>query len=160
MTTQPHTAKAANPIDKLIAVLEPYFTKKAPLQIPENGRKAIVEYGWIISLILGILLVPAVFVLIGLMGAVGAIATAAGVHVGPTYWLAGLALVVQMIFLFVAVPGLKNRSYTRGWKVVFYSQLFSAAGSILHLNLGSLVGAAIGLIIGFYLLFQIKSYYR
>ncbi len=147
-------------MDKLIAQLEPYFTKKAPYQLPENAKKGIVDYAWIISLVLGILLVPAVIGLIGVMGFVGAVAMAVGVAVGPLYWLAAAALVVQMVFLFAAVPGLKSRSYAKGWKIVFYSQLFSAAGALFHLSLGSLISGAVGLAIGLYFLFQIKSYYR
>jgi len=143
-------------IDGLIAGLEPYFTTKAPFQLPEGGRVWIAEYSWIISLVLGLLSLPAVLGLLALAGIVGSVGASVGV-VMPLLWVSMLALIIQIGFLFWAVPGLRVQSYSKGWKIVFYSELFSAAYAILSLSIGSIVGAAIGLLIGFFFLFQVKS---
>jgi hypothetical protein len=150
------STKAAAGIDKLVASLEPYFTTKAPFQLPQHVRDTIVEYAWIVTLVLGLLLLPGVFALLTALGFAGALAAAVGVVVGPMYWIAGLALIIQIGFLFASVPGLKAKSYAKGWKVVFYSELFSAAYSVLQLNVVSWIGGAIGLVIGLFL-FQVKK---
>ena len=53
-------------VDKWITQLEPYFTKKAPVQIPVKAREWIVNYSWIISLVLAVILVPAMLSLLTL----------------------------------------------------------------------------------------------
>ena len=145
--------------DKLIAQLEPYFTKKAPWQIPASGREWIVNYAWIISLVLAILLVPTMLGFLTLFGILGAVA---GVvyAVSPLYWLSAIALVIQFIFLVASIAGLKNKSYSKGWKIVFYGQIFGFAYGLLYFSIGSLVSGVIGLAIGLYVLFQIKSYFK
>lgn len=55
-----------------------------------------------------------------------------------------------------AVPGLFKRS-AHAWHLVFYATLVSFAGNVLAFNI---VGAVIGGIIGWYLLFQIKALYK
>jgi hypothetical protein len=147
-------------VDKWITQLEPYFTKKAPVQIPVKAREWIVNYSWIISLVLAVILVPAMLSLLTIYGWAGAVAGALGVVVSPLYWLAGLALVVQFVFLVVSIPGLKKKSYAKGWKIVLYGEIFGFAYSMLYFTMGNLISGVLSLIIGVYVLFQIKSYYN
>ena len=69
-------------------------------------------------------------------------------------WLQIIALGVSIVFTLRAIPGLFALKRD-GWIWLFYAQLATAAGDILGLQFFSLIGVAIGL----YLLFQIKSFY-
>ena len=146
--------------DKWITQLEPYFTTKAPFQLPVKAREWIVNYAWIFSLILAILLVPAMIALLTVFGYVGVVAGAVGVVVGPLYWLAAIALVVQFLFLVVSIPGLKSKSYAKGWKIMLYGEVFGVVYSLLYFTVGNLISGLISLAISLYILFQIKSYFK
>lgn len=157
----PSTKRATeSPIDQLISQLEPYFTDKAPLQLPKEWHTAIADYAWIVSLVVGLFSLPAVFALLGMMTGVGMIAAGVGIVLGPMYWLAGIALMIQVGLMLLAVPGLKAKSYSKGWKIVFYGELFSAAHSLLSFNPFSWISSLVGLVIGLWILFQIKRHFR
>jgi len=146
--------------DQWITKLEPYFTTKAPFQLPVKAKDWIVNYAWIISLVLAVLLVPAMFALLSVYGWVGAVAGVYGVAISPLYWIAGLALVIQFVFLVLSISGLKNKSYAKGWKIVLYGEVFGFVYSLLYFSVGNLVSGLISLVISLYLLFQVKSYYK
>lgn len=136
--------------------LEDLFTKTVTLQIPQSGKEAIVQYSPYIGLILGILLLPAVFAILGLVGLVGTVGAAFGVVYGPLYYLGILITVIQIIMYFMAYPQLVKKS-KEGWSLLFYAELLSIAASIFS---GGLVGAIIGGAIGFFILYQIKYFYK
>ena len=146
--------------DQWISKLEPYFTTKAPWQLPVKAREWIVNYAWIFSLVLAVLLVPAMIGLLTLFGYVGVVAGAVGVAVSPLYWLAAVALVIQFIFLVVSIPGLKSKSYSKGWKIVLYGEVIGVIYSLFYFTIGNLISGLISLTISLYILFQVKSYYK
>lgn len=149
----------------LVKQLEPYFTKQAPFQIPENGRKLIVEWLPWISLVIGILAIFAFLPLVGIGAFVSTLALSAGVASGGLFWLPALALLAQGVINLVAFPGLKDKKLS-AWMLLFWADILFAIYQLLMiianpiLAIGSLVGAAIGLLIGLYILFQIKSHYK
>jgi len=61
-----------------------------------------------------------------------------------------------MILEIVALPGLFKRT-KNSWELMFYASLIMVLSYIFALNIGSLI---IGGAISFYVLFQIKSYYK
>ena len=82
-----------------------------------------------------------------------------GASLGLTLHLL-IALISSILFL-MAYKGLAARSKS-GWNFAFYSEVVGVLGTIVGMvtmygmNLGGLVGA----IIGFYILFEVRDYYK
>lgn len=130
-------------MEKYIKMLEDWFSKLTPL--PTNVKDVLVKIAPWVSLIFGALGV------LGIIGAIGLLAVFLS-----TMMLGAVLALVSSVLMLVAFPGLRDRKEV-GWKWSFYSQLASIASSLVVLNF---IGALVGALIGFYLLFQIKSYYK
>ncbi len=151
----------------LIGTLEPYFTKNAPRQIPEEWRKNLVNWIPWINLILGIIFLPAALALLGLAGLVSVVATAVGWNGSPLVILSGLILLVSIGLMIFTFPGMRARRLST-WKVLFWAyivyfiyQVVNVIGNGLSaMPIFNLLWSAIGLALGLYVLFQIKHYYK
>lgn len=147
-------------MNQLEAILNEWFAVKAP-QLPESWKKFIVMVSpWlaIIGVILGAIAAFTLFSsmssMMALSGAYGAYAAAAGYS--PTWIWISLAFMVAMLVLeALAIPGLRNKAYV-GWKWMYYASLLSLVQGIVMMNF---VSAIIGAVIGFYILFQVRSHY-
>lgn len=142
-------------MDEWIKQMESWFSKLPPL--PKGATDVIVKIAPWLALIFGILGVLASIAATGIMTALspfmvlgGGLGVATGGIVGAV-----LALVSSVLML-VAFPGLRDRKMA-GWRYSFWSEAVSVISSVIALNL---VGAVIGGAIGFYILFQIKGYYK
>jgi hypothetical protein len=133
--------------------LNHYFVTKAPFQIPDAGREAIVKYGPWIAVVLLVLSAPALLVILG----VGtALVPFGGVGYATGFGLAAIGLCVQVGLEAMALPGLFARKMS-GWRLMFYAQVVGIVTSLLS---GAIVAAILGALIGFYLLFQVRSLYH
>lgn len=140
--------------DKVISTAEEWFTKLPAL--PKDARALIVKITPWVALIFGIL---------GIIGGVGALGILGGaspfvIAGGGMQSLGGgmLAVIIGIIssvLLLAAFPGTRAHK-EKGWKLLFWSEAVSTVGALLAI---SLFGVLIALI-GFYLIFQIKSYYK
>jgi len=136
----------------LIGFLDYYLVKKAPFELPPGAKEVIVKYGpWITVVLLVLSLPPLLFALgIGtLLIPFGGVAYARG------FGFAIIFLVVELILMVMALPGLFARK-TAGWRLLFYSQLVSIVYSLLS---GSIVGGLLGGLIGLYIIFQVRALY-
>lgn len=157
----PATSSVANGIE---GWLETYLVKKAPFQIPANGREWLVKAAPWIDLVLLILLLPAILLVFSVGSFVGVVNPAIGVAVGPLYWLAILVLVVQAVVMGVALPGLFKRKRS-AWKLLFWATLVSIAYGLVGwagtpTDIGGLFWSLLSAVISLYILFQIRDYYR
>jgi hypothetical protein len=145
---------ATGSLSQLENTLEEYFVDKAPFQLPEEVKEAIVKFGPWILLVLMVLSVPAMLAVLGLGAVFAPVAMVGGRSVFSfvPVIVSLLALVLDMI----ALPGLFNRTM-HGWKYAFYAQLLSIVASVLSMQI---LSAIISAVIGFYILFQIKSKYK
>lgn len=141
--------------DEWIKTLEEWFAKLPPL--PKGVQEFLVAVAPWVALIFGVLGVLFSLAATGILAVLsplvalgGGLGAATGNVVGAVLSLAASGL------LLAAFPGLKDHQVA-GWKMTFWSQAVSVLGSLVALNL---VGAAVSALIGFYLLFQIKSYYK
>jgi len=75
---------------------------------------------------------------------------------GFTYYVGIVILIGSALLEAMAVPGLFKRSMS-AWKLMFYSTLVSFIGTVVQ---GSVLGGILSLLIGMYLLFQVKEKYR
>lgn len=158
------TPPVSGPLASLEAWLYDMLVVKAPFQLPKEFTNFVVQYGPWITLVIGVLSLPAVLAVIGFGTLVGGIAGAYGIATGPFYWLSIVALIAQIAVMFISVPMLLKRQ-RQGWLLIFYADLLSVIYSVLNSLgnsygfLGGLIGAAISFVIGMYILFQIRSYY-
>lgn len=135
--------------------LEEFFTKKLPA-LPDNAKEIIVKYGPYVTLIIMILTIPAILALIGFGAMFTPFALMGGIGFGITSVLSLLFLLAMVILEIVALPPLFKRQM-KGWKILFYLSLVSLVSNLISFNLGNLI---IGTGISWYILFQIKKYYK
>lgn len=150
-------------MNTLVKPLEKLYAQAPAL--PVAWRETLVKVTPWFALIFGVLAL-----ILGLMGILGAgavtaVAPLAGTNGGILalwVWVAVAALLVQGVLLLVAYPSLK-KGVLKGWNMLFLLELVwlvSRVIDILSFNLMGIVSALIGAAIGFYILFQIKSYYK
>ncbi len=159
------------PLASFEAWLYDVLVYKAPFQLPKVAKDWIVQYGPWIALVGGIL--AALFVIPGMLAAfsissytiaLGSMYGAAAATVGPMLYLTFAMFVLQLVVLFIAIPMLLKRQ-RNGWLLLFYADIVSLVYSVVSsfsygfFSFGSLLSGLIGAAIGFYLIFQIRSYY-
>lgn len=157
--------------------LEEVFVKKAPFQLPQNGKKWIVQWSPWINLVLGLLTLWAakalwdlghtVNTLVGYLNdlSVAYGGNTASPELGVFYWVSLIVLIAEAVLMLAAVPGLMKRSKSRGWNLVFLGALANIAYGVFYLftdqgGVGSFISSLIGSAIGLYILFQIREYYH
>ncbi len=140
----------------LISTLEEFY-KKAPV-LPTSARDVIVRFTPVLSLVFGIL-----GILIGIVGFLSLTVLAPLALMVNRYgtgygngFVSSLTLVVSSAFLLAAYPAVKAHKF-RGWELLFWSEIATVVGSLIQFDI---ISAIIGGLIGFYILFQIKSYYK
>lgn len=134
----------------LVAMLGSYF-EKAPA-LPANIREVLVKIAPWLALIGGIL---------GLLSGIGALgfsplAMFGGPHMGMMFLVSGILTIVVSIMLLMAFPKL-SKQQMGGWMLLFWVEVINLLSLLVVFNL---IGFIIGGLIGFYLLFQVKSYYK
>jgi hypothetical protein len=147
-------------MDQIEKFLEDFFTKKITYKLPENAKEVIVKIAPWVTIIVLVMALPAILAIFGLGSYFAGMAAIAGVGLGPWYYLGLIVLVAQVVLMAISVPGLLNKT-KKGWQFIYYSNLVSAVHSVFFsYNLGGIIWALLGSAIGFYLIFQIKSYYK
>ena len=131
--------------------LEPIFLGKFP-DFPEEVKEFLVKYGPYLMLI------GALMGLLGILTALG-IGTVAMAFVpyssAPVFWLGIVLSALVLVMYLVAFTPLRDRRI-QGWRILYYALLLNLLGSLIQLNILSLL---IGGAIGFWVLFQIRSKY-
>jgi hypothetical protein len=157
MTTTNSGAKAS--LNNLEETLNDYMVKKAPFQLPDNIKELIVSFSPWITLIMIVIALPLVLVALGLSAILTPFAALGGVRSAAnagTNFLATIPLVAAMVFHALAIPGLFGRKKA-GWNFIFYASLASLVSNILGFTI---VTGIVSAIIGWYFLFQVRSYYK
>ncbi len=158
--------------------LNDVFVKNAPFQIPENGRKAIVQYLPWISLVLSALVFLSVYWLWTwaheaskiidwaneISRAYGGTAAVPTSRLTAGIWIGIAVLAVEGVLYLASFPGLKARK-KQGWNLLFYLAILNIVYGVVitftdYGGFGNLVGTLVGSLIGLYVLFQIRSHYN
>lgn len=168
----------ASQLDGLETKMEDALVKNAPFQIPEKGKETLVSIMPWLSLVGGVLGLLAAKGLwdIGhyannrLIDSLNQISrtygyTAPTANLGVAYWLAFVALVGFSLLDIIAFPGLRARSKSRGWNIVFYGTILSVVYSVVLIfvngrGVGSFIWSMLVALVSFYLLFQVRSSYN
>lgn len=146
--------KALLQVDGLIKPMEGWFVKLPAF--PTGVKDFIVTITPWLALIFGIL---------GLLGSIAALGF--GAFLSPLLLVGGgtqavgaftinvlIGLVFSVLTLIAVSPLLKRKMF--GWLLLFWSEILSVVGAVLTLSLGGILVS----LIGFYILFQIKHYYK
>ncbi len=147
-----------NSLGQLEATLDEYFGKKAPA-LPQNAKELIVKIAPFLAIISAIFTLPAILLLLGLGGLATVLSPFGGVSSVasiPTMWVSILILIPVVILEVIAIPGLFAKA-AKAWRYMYWAELITVVSSLVQLNI---VGAILSAIIGFYILFQIKSFYK
>lgn len=133
----------------LVLTLDKWF-KQVP-SLPDSVREVLVKITPWLALIFGI-----IGVIVGL-GALGLspLALLGGLDASFVVLLTGVVSIVSSVLMLMAYPKLMKRQY-KGWELLFWAEAVNVVSAVLTLS----VGSVLGVLIGFYLLFQIKSYYK
>lgn len=154
-TTTPSTPDVKTMFGQLEITLDLYFAKKAPA-MPENVKEALVKYGPYITAILMFMALPLILGLLGLGAVLSPFAYLGGVRYGFGFSFTTLFTLAILVLQGLALPALFKRQIS-GWRMMYYVSLLQVVENLLRFDLGGLI---IGGIISFYILFQIKSYYK
>jgi len=146
-------------MEKLEKFFEDLFTKKGLYQLPVGVKEWLVKWSprlVIISVVLSVYSIIGALSMGAYLGKVGAVF---GVSLGLRYYLGLAVFGAQTIVIAAAFPGLKSR-HKSGWKMLYYSTLISLVYAVISsISLGGMIWSFLGSALGFYILFQVKSYY-
>lgn len=140
-------------MDSYIDMIGEYF-KKLP-ELPRGGREAVVAITPWLALIFGVLGIATALVGLGIFTFLAPLAMFAGVRGAGAGFVIVLLGLASSALLLMAFPGVKARKIS-GWKLIYYSEVVGIVADIISLSLTGVVFA----LIGFYFLYQIRSYYR
>lgn len=146
--------------------------KGAP-KLSDSTKETLVKIWPWLALIFGVLQLWAALVLWNLLRDMDKVVTYFGTYLGGVYgysssdkffiYLSLAVLVLDAILLLIAYPKLVKRQKV-GWNLIFLGALLNVLYSVLNLfiqgrGFGNFIGALIGSVISFYLLFQVREKY-
>ena len=142
---------------KLEETLDFYLLKKAPFSIPEKFKELIVQFLPYFTLLLIIINIPSIFNVLTFNSFFSYSKFFLGRQLYSfNYVLSIIFLIGAVIFMILAIPGLFNKE-EKAWRFLFYASLVGVVSGFLS---GDWVGMIVGALIFWYVLFQIKEYYR
>ena len=136
----------------LIGFLDYYLVQKAPFQLPDGAKEALVKYGPWIAIVLLVISLPLILVAFGISAALLPFAPYGYTGFGFT----AVVVLIELVLDIAALPGLFARKMS-GWRLIFYARLVAIAHSLL---IGAVASAILGGIISLYILFQVRPLYR
>jgi hypothetical protein len=137
----------------LIGFLDFYLVKKAPIQIPDNAKEWIVQYGPWITIVILVLTLP---LLLAVLGIGTVLMPFAGIGYATGFGFVAIGLLIEIGLTVMALPGLFARKMS-GWTLLFYARLVSVVANILS---GAVVSALLVGLISLYVLFQVRPLYK
>ena len=153
MTTQKKDWK--NMLVELENKMAEFFVKKLP-SMPEKFKEVIVKYSPYLIVIMMILTVPTILAIMGVGIAASPLTMMSGYKYGFAFLISAVFGLLIIVLELMAIKGLFKREL-KAWKLLFYISLLQALSSLIRFDLGGLI---IGSGISWYILFQIKSYYK
>ncbi len=139
---------------EMIGKMEKMFKQAPPL--PPPAREFIVAITPWFAIIIGIIGILGSLAGLGILTFLSPlVALGGGVGLATGSIVVVLLSLVASVLLAAAFPG-TNAKKASGWKFLFYSEAVSVISSIITISVVGVVSA----LIGFYILFQIKSYYK
>src|SRR5258708_13448532 len=141
----------------IIETMGQWFDKFPPL--PKTWRDTLARIAPILSLIFGILGIIVAIGGLGVLTATSPLAFLGGASSVSSYGTGILSVLIYLvgsILLLASYPGLKPKNY-KGLTLLFWIELANLIGGLVSL---AILSTIVGALIGFYLIFQIRSYYK
>lgn len=141
----------------IIETMDEWFSKFPAL--PKHWRDILAKIASPLALIFGILGIIIAIWGLGIFTTTSPLAFfggAAGVASYGTGILSVLIYLIGSILLLAAYPGLRAKK-SKGWNLLFWSEMVNLIGGLVSL---AILSAIIGALIGFYIIFQIRSYFK
>ena len=124
--------------------------------LPKGGRDALVSIMPWVAIIGGVVGVVLAIAGLGILTAFAPLALmvdgGAGIGGGMVH---AVILLAASVLLIMAYPGVKSHK-EKGWRLLFWSEAVYLISAVISFNLGSVLGS----LIGFYIVYQIRSYYK
>jgi len=155
----------SGPLASLEAWLYDMLYAKVSFKLPKAAKDVIVQFGPWITLVVALLSLPIIFGVFAVSTVVSYYGALAGVTYGPMYYVSIMVLAVQVVLMFVSVSPLLKRQ-RKGWQLVFYASTISVVYSLVssfsygYFAIAGLLWGLIGAAISYYVIFQIRSYYK
>ncbi|HUD09237.1 MAG TPA: hypothetical protein VMR77_00305 [Patescibacteria group bacterium] len=154
-------------LSPLLKVLDENYAKAPAL--PKKWTDLIVTFapwlallGGVLGLLFGVMGLLASLSLFGLVAAVAPLGVY-GATYGPQYIIAvvvgALVLLATGVLSLMAYPSLKARK-EKGWNLMFFVLVLGIVSSIASLNVFSIVMSLVVALIEYYVLYQVKAYYK
>lgn len=143
-----------NWLDELEVKLEEIFTKKV-WQLPIKVKDIIVKILPYLSVLALLVMIPMVLSLVGLT-MLSPFAYMGGLRAGFGYSISIIFALVMGVLAIVIIPGLFKKE-KKAWKIMYWMSLINAVLTLVRMDLGELI---IGTGLSWYVLFQIKEYYK
>ncbi|OGH12734.1 MAG: hypothetical protein A2776_01915 [Candidatus Levybacteria bacterium RIFCSPHIGHO2_01_FULL_40_10] len=140
--------------NQLIEMVEKWYAKLPPL--PKSWTEVIVKITPWLALIFGVLGVLTSLAAVGILTVLAPfVAMGSGVGTASGGIIGAVLALVSSGLLLAAFPGTKAKKMS-GWNMLFYSEVVSLVASVIAMTISGVVGVLIGL----YILFQIKNHYK
>lgn len=144
----------ASSTNTIISTVEGWYAKLPSL--PKDARELLVKITPWVALIFGVLGTIAGVAGLGILTALGPFMAVAGAfNAAGSGLLSAVILLASSVLLLAAFPGLR-KGKVGGWNLLFWSEAVSVVGGAVAVSLSGILFSLIGL----YLVFQIKSYYK
>lgn len=145
-------------VRRISKTLDPYYAKLPSL--PKGATDFIVSVAPWLALIFGVLALLGGIGSFGLLSVLSPFAAVSGAgQLAIAGLLASVVLLVQGVVELLAFSPLKNR-LQRGWNLMLCSLVLSIISSLFFLNVYSVVSTLFWALVGYYFLYQVKSYYK
>lgn len=141
----------------IIETMDDWFSKFPAL--PKQWRDVLAKIASPLALIFGILGIIIAIGGLGVLGPLSQFALFGGAGGIASYGTGILGIIIYLIgsiLLLAAYPGLRAKK-SKGWNLLFWSEMVNLIGGLVSL---AILSAIVGALIGFYLIFQIRSYYK
>lgn len=165
-------------MDSIEKKLDELLVKKAPFQLPENAKKALVQWMPWINLVFGVLQLWAALAFWNLAHLANDLTNYAnslyevtGVEtrvqsLNVFFWVSMFVLLADGVLILAAFPGLRARSKAKGWNLLFYALILNTLYGVFRLfsevggGFAAFFWAAVWTVAGAYFLFQVRSHYK
>lgn len=138
----------------VVGLMEEWFAKLPNL--PKNIQDVLAKIAPILALVFGVLGLLAGIAGLGALTAFLPLAFLGGYMGYGGGYVAAIFLIAASALMLAAFPQLRAYKYA-GWNLLFWSEAVTVVGNLLS---GDIIGALVGGAISFYLLFQIRSYFK
>jgi len=147
-----------NFLNDLRKFLDKYYVKLPAF--PKGLNDFIVSVAPWLALIFGVLAIIAGVQAFGVFSVTAPLAAYAGLQ-GYTFIaiVTAVILFLQGLIGLLAFSPLKAKK-VKGWNLMFYSLLLGLLSPIITLNTYSILNALVGVLIGYYVLYQVRAFYK